>query len=139
MKVAVTSQNFRTVTGHAGKTRRFLMFEVGEDGALAPLDRIDLPKEMSLGAVKDQEAAPHPIDAADVVLSGSFGAGFARRMARRGITASLSSETDPEAAVRAYLAHGPVLPADARDPGAPGHGHDHDHDHGGCNCGCGGH
>lgn len=28
MKIAVTSQNFRTVTAHAGKTRRFLVFDI---------------------------------------------------------------------------------------------------------------
>ncbi len=27
MKIGVTSQNFRTITGHAGKTRRFLVYE----------------------------------------------------------------------------------------------------------------
>ncbi|MEW8693532.1 MAG: nitrogen fixation protein, partial [Candidatus Thiodiazotropha endolucinida] len=27
MKIAVTSQNFRTITQHAGKTRRFLIYE----------------------------------------------------------------------------------------------------------------
>ena len=28
MRIAVASQNFRTVTGHAGKSRRFLVFDV---------------------------------------------------------------------------------------------------------------
>jgi len=27
MKIAVASQNFRTVTPHAGRTRRFLVYE----------------------------------------------------------------------------------------------------------------
>jgi len=31
MRIGVTSQNFRTITGHAGKTRRFLVFESPEE------------------------------------------------------------------------------------------------------------
>jgi hypothetical protein len=27
MRIGVTSQNFRTITGHAGKTRRFLVYQ----------------------------------------------------------------------------------------------------------------
>ncbi len=34
MRIGVTSQNFRTITGHAGKTRRFLIFEQDATGAL---------------------------------------------------------------------------------------------------------
>lgn len=42
MRIAVTSQNFKTVTGHAGKSRRFLIYEArpGAD----PVDRFDLPR-----------------------------------------------------------------------------------------------
>jgi hypothetical protein len=28
MKIAVTSQNFSTITGHAGRARRFLMYDI---------------------------------------------------------------------------------------------------------------
>ena len=34
MRIAVTSQNFRTVTGHAGKARRFLVFDVLNDRSI---------------------------------------------------------------------------------------------------------
>ena len=36
MKIAVTSQNFRTITGHAGKTRRFIIY--GAQGTDAPVE-----------------------------------------------------------------------------------------------------
>ena len=35
MKIAVTSQNFRTITPHAGTTRRFLVYEAAEGGELS--------------------------------------------------------------------------------------------------------
>ena len=46
MKIGVGSQNFRTITGHAGKTRRFLIYEAGQAG-IREIERLDLPKEMS--------------------------------------------------------------------------------------------
>ena len=32
MKIAVSSQNFRTVTAHAGKARRFIVFDLATPG-----------------------------------------------------------------------------------------------------------
>ena len=46
MNIAVTSQNFRTITGHAGKTRRFLVFTGTTEGEWLETDRLDLPKDM---------------------------------------------------------------------------------------------
>ena len=37
MRIAVTSQNFKTITGHAGKSRRFLIYDL-EPGS-APQSR----------------------------------------------------------------------------------------------------
>ncbi len=47
MKVGVTSQNFRTITGHAGKTRRFIIYEADNEG-IKEVERLDLPKEMAM-------------------------------------------------------------------------------------------
>ncbi len=67
MKIAVTSQNFRTVTGHAGKARRFLVFEA-DGGEVREVERLDLPKEMSFHEL--QGDAPHPVDGVDVLVTG---------------------------------------------------------------------
>ena len=40
MKIGITSQNFRTITGHAGKTRRFLVFEPRADGQIGETGRM---------------------------------------------------------------------------------------------------
>lgn len=48
MKIAVTSQNYRTVTPHAGKTRRFLVYDVSPDRVPTEVERLDLPRDMSL-------------------------------------------------------------------------------------------
>jgi predicted Fe-Mo cluster-binding NifX family protein len=103
MKIAVTSQNFRTVTPHAGRTRRFLVYSAEPAAAPVEIDRLDLPKEMAMHEF--HQDGPHPLDTVDVVIAGSFGDGFARRMARRGIRAVTTEKADPKEAVRDFLAH----------------------------------
>lgn len=105
MKIAVTSQNFRTITPHAGKTRRFLVYEAAPDADPVEVDRLDLPKEMSLHEYHGD--GPHPLYAVDVVIAGSFGEGFDRRMRKHGVVAVATKESDPVQAVRDFLA-GPV-------------------------------
>ena len=118
MKIAVTSQNFKTVTNHAGRARRFLVYSVEQGQAPVEMERIDLPMEMSIRALGGRRV-PHPLDAMDVLLSASFGAGFVRNMASRNVVASLTDETDPIRAIEQFLAHGQKLP----DAGGCGHKH----------------
>jgi predicted Fe-Mo cluster-binding NifX family protein len=137
MKIAVTSQNFRTVTGHAGRARRFILFDVAADGTVTESGRLDLPIEQSFHELHGDHA--HPVDGVDVLISAEFGAGFAQRMARRGIVAVMTTETEPLAAVRDYLARqaAGTVPSYGGCGCGGGEGHHHHHEEGGC--GCGGH
>ncbi len=135
MKIAVTSQNFRTVTGHAGRARRFLIYDA-EPGA-EPLEvaRLDLPKELAMHDFHG--AGAHPIDGVDAILSQGFGDGFARRMGMRGIAVAVTDKTDPVAAVKAYLAGERTAPEEAAAATCGcehghrrGHTHAHRHHHG---------
>ncbi len=101
MRIAVTSQNYRTVTGHAGKTRKFLVYEVGENGELRETERLALPKEMSIHAHPADE--PHPLDGMDFVVTAGCGQGFVNKMAARGVRVFLTEREDPEAAVRELI------------------------------------
>ncbi|MBK1701178.1 NifB/NifX family molybdenum-iron cluster-binding protein [Thiococcus pfennigii] len=109
MRVAVSSQNFRTVTPHAGKTRRFLIFEV--EGADAPreVERLDLPPGMAL---HDYQGTDHPLftSGLEAIVTGSAGSGFVQRLARAGVRVYATSESDPLAAVRALAAGEPLPP-----------------------------
>jgi predicted Fe-Mo cluster-binding NifX family protein len=138
MKIAVTTQNFRTVTGHAGRARRFLIFDVQAGAEPALVARLDLPRELAMHDFHGD--GPHPIDDVDVLLSQGFGDGFAQRMARRGILTIATDQTDPVAAVHAYLAQ---LGTEQRAPASQatcacghgvgrerhGHGPHHHHHH----------
>jgi len=112
MRIAITSQNFRTVTGHAGKTRRFLIFEGTTPDDVVEVARLDLPQGM---AFHDHAGGPHPVDGTNVVVTASAGDGFLTKMAARGIRVVTTVETDPRQAAIDVLA-GQVKPATSHDP-----------------------
>jgi predicted Fe-Mo cluster-binding NifX family protein len=101
MKIGITSQNFRTITSHAGKCRRFMIFTVGEDQSIEETDRLDLPLEMSLHAWDG--VGEHPLFELDHLITAGCGDGFIRRMAREGVDVKMTSEADPMAAVQALI------------------------------------
>jgi predicted Fe-Mo cluster-binding NifX family protein len=106
MKIGVTSQNFRTITGHAGKTRRFLLYESQSTG-LKELGRLDLPKEMSM---HEHRGDSHPLDALDVLITAGCGQGFIQRMAAKRVRVVTTSETDPLKAVTGVISGVPLPP-----------------------------
>ena len=99
MRIAVASQNRVTVTSHAGRCRRFWIYDV-QDGAIIRRVLIELEREETLHASHD---APHPIYRTDVLITGGLGAGLVNRLARHGVTAVATSEEDPDRAVRKFL------------------------------------
>jgi predicted Fe-Mo cluster-binding NifX family protein len=112
VKIGITSQNFRTITGHAGKTRRFLVYGQPENEEIREIMRLDLPKELSMHEFHGEGS--HPIDELDVIVTASCGDGFMRRMSGRGIRVILTSETDPLTAASA-VSHGLPLAEPAPD------------------------
>jgi predicted Fe-Mo cluster-binding NifX family protein len=101
MRIAVTSQNFRTVTGHAGKARRFIVFEA--DGQTPPreIERLDLDADMAMHGYSHHAA--HPLDSMQVLITGGAGEGFVRNLAARGVQVVATNETIPSLAVEAFL------------------------------------
>ena len=112
MRIGITSQNFRTITGHAGKTRRFLIFEAAEGADPREVERLDLPKEMSLHEYHGDE---HPVYGLDAVITASCGAGFVRRLSGHGVRVFATSESDPATAAAAVAAGRPLPPAETHE------------------------
>lgn len=112
MKIGVTSQNFRTITGHAGKARRFLIYEPDAQGEPVETGRLDLPKDLSMHEFRGEA---HPTDGLDVIITGGCGQGFISRLFSRGIRVIPTAETDPLVAVRAVLAGQPLPPAEPHE------------------------
>jgi hypothetical protein len=124
--------HFRTVTGHAGRARRFLVYDVQPGAEPVEAARLDLLVEQSfheMGGV-----GPHPIDGVNVLISAGFGGHFVQVLAQRGIATATTDKEDPVEAVRDFLARqatGTLLPVIGCDCGGECHddGHDHDHHH----------
>lgn len=112
MKIAITSQNWLTVTNHPGKTGRFRVFEAAPGSAPKELERIDLPAELTIHTWRGD--GPHPLFEMDVIIAGSAGAGFINRLAAQGVKVVTTSERDPLAAIAGLLSG--TLP-----PAAPHH------------------
>lgn len=123
MRIAVTSQNFRTITGHAGKTRRFLILEADGRDEPVEVERLDLPAGLSL---HDHHGDDHPLFTLglDAILTQSAGQGFRTRLARQGIAVHATSAADPFSAA-ADLAAGRPLPESVPHDDDHGHGHGH--------------
>lgn len=121
MRIAVASQNFRTVTSHVGRTRRFFIFEANPGEPAREVDRLDLPKDMAIHEFRG--TGHHPLYDVATIIAGSVGDGFARRMSARGITAVATAETDPAEAARAFVEGRltPAAPHDHGDEGCSGH------------------
>lgn len=111
MRIAVTSQNFKTITGHAGKSRRFIIYET--DGISEPreVERLDLAMGMCL---HDYHGDDHPLYGLglDALVTQGAGDGFRVRMARHGIDVYATSASDPLSTVQAVARGEPLPPAE---------------------------
>ena len=100
MKIAVTSQNRKTITGHAGKCRKFWIYQT-EAKRIVDRTLLELTHEQSFH--ESHATAPHPLDGVNVLISGSAGQGMIRRLMNMGIQGLVTEETDPDLAVTAFL------------------------------------
>ncbi len=110
MRIAVSSQNFRTITAHAGKSRRFILFDISPDGAITERDRLDLAPGMSL---HDTRGPGHPLFEQGLthLITGGAGEGFIERLAARGIEVIQTSDSDIEHAIKTLAAGETLAPA----------------------------
>lgn len=100
-KIAVTSQNRKTVTEHAGKCRKFWIYDV-KQGQVIGKTLLELPIEQSLH--ESAGASAHPLDAVAVLITAGIGSGLQQRLQQRGIDSVVTSEEDPDQAVAVFLA-----------------------------------
>lgn len=120
MQIAVTSQNRKNITEHAGKCRKFWIYQV-EQGQVAGKQLLELPIEQSLHANHHELAGP--LAGINVLITGSVGSGLQHRLRQSGILAIVTPEEDPDTAVTAFLeARLEQLPAGCHS-GCDGHEH----------------
>ena len=118
MQIAVTSQNRKTITEHAGKCRKFWIYEV-EQGEVAGKQLIEISMEQSFHA--NYRSMVKPLAEVNVLITASMGAGLHHRLKQSGILPIITMEEDPDTAVAAFLTNSlERLPVAA-------HHHCHDH------------
>lgn len=100
-KIAVTSQNRKTVTEHAGKCRKFWVYDV-KQGQVTGKTLLELPIEQSLHESPAGQA--HPLDAVDVLITAGIGSGLQQRLQQQGIQSVVTREESPDQAVAVFLA-----------------------------------
>ncbi len=133
--VAVSSQNKKTITGHAGKCHHFYLYNIDEAGHFTK-ESLTLEKGNSLHDVLHATVKNHPIFDVDILLTQSIGPGAIQKLAAKKVLAYNILETDPDTAIQKLIEG--KLQAVANT--AHHHHHDHDHHHGGEGCAnCGAH
>jgi predicted Fe-Mo cluster-binding NifX family protein len=108
MKIAVASQNQKTISAHAGKTSRFYIYTINEaDNSISEPKLINLDKDDILHNRFHESTnpwAPHPIYDVDIVITGGAGPGFVKRLATQATKVIITPETNPDKAVKQLLA-----------------------------------
>lgn len=94
MKIAVaTKDDWAAVSGHAGQTRQWLVFDCQPGAALPQPQRVELSKEQLPHHFQDE--GPHPLHGVEVMVAASAGTGYMRHMESWGAQVLLTGETDP--------------------------------------------
>ncbi|MBZ0096074.1 MAG: NifB/NifX family molybdenum-iron cluster-binding protein [Sulfuricella sp.] len=100
MKIAVSSHNLSTISGHAGRCRKFWIYEV-EGKRVARKSLLELPLAQRFQACAPD--SPHPLDVVNVLITGGMKTGLYQNLKQKGILAVSTTETDPDRAVAAWL------------------------------------
>lgn len=89
MKIAVSSQNKKEVTGHAGKCLKWWIFEI-QDNEIINKNYLELEKEQSFH--NSPGNLVHPLDGIDILISLGMGDGMKRRLESKGTKAVITAE-----------------------------------------------
>lgn len=103
MKIAIATQDHWTqVSGHAGQTRDWLVFDCQPEQTVPVPQHIQLGKEQLPHHFQDN--GPHPLHGVEIMVAASAGDGYLRHMQKWGATVLLTGETDPYVALVKILA-----------------------------------
>lgn len=100
LRIAVSSQNRKTVTDHAGRCRRFWVYEVRKNKVDTKTLR-ELTLEQTLHS--SQLGDNHPLDDVHVMITAGMSPFLFQRLQRGGIKPYVTDEADPDKAVQMLL------------------------------------
>lgn len=125
--VAITCQNKKDISGHAGGCRNYLIYKI-IDNIIVSKEWLELSIEEALHNTfhSATENSSHPLFQVDVLLTGGIGMGGIMHLKHYKVDAFIVSETNPDEAVKNLL-NGTLTYLDPNSLQPAG------------NCGCGGH
>lgn len=97
MKVAITCQNRKTVSSHAGKCTHFFLFDTQKDMRQLERSIVLSPQQMFRHHRLNEE---HPLMIADALITGSIGEGLIRQWQQAGKKVYVTAELDPVLALQ---------------------------------------
>ena len=97
MKIAVTSENRQTVTNHAGRCRKFWVYET-EYADVVGKHLVELPGEQHF-----HDAFPSSLRDINVLITGGLAGSLRYYLKQQGVQAVATQESDPDRAVTAWL------------------------------------
>jgi len=103
--VAVTSQNKKTVTKHAGECRNYFIYAI-ENNKIASRQVWELHDNEILKYTFHEDKSANPKNVlydVDILLTGSIGRGGVNRLANQNVTAYVIKEKDPDTAVEKLI------------------------------------
>ena len=103
MKIAIATKNDGAdVSGHAGQTRDWLVFDCQPGQPIPTPSHVQLTKEQLPHHFQDD--GPHPLHGIEIMVAASAGDGFIRHMEKWGAQVLLTGETVPLLALEKILA-----------------------------------
>lgn len=100
LRIAVSSQNRKTVTDHAGRCRKFWVYEIRKNKVDNKTLR-ELTLEQTLHS--SQLGDDHPLDDVHVMITAGMSPFLYQRLQRGGIKPFVTDESDPDKAVQMLL------------------------------------
>jgi len=129
--VAITSQNKKTITKHAGECRNYIIYTI-ENNIVKDKKILELQDNEILKYTfhKDKSSDPkNLLFDVDILLTGSIGPGGVNKLAKQNVTAYVIKEKDPEIAIE-KLINGTLEAFAPVSHGNHHHAHDeHKHNH----------
>jgi len=104
MKIAITSPNAKTISGHAGKCPGYLIYDIDENKNIQK-SHIKLSKEQVFKNFSGplSQSPNHPLNGIDIFITQSLGDGLGNRLNKDGIKVYTTEITNPEEIVQSIL------------------------------------
>ncbi len=105
MKIAITTNNKKDITAHAGGCRHYLIYTVEKEKVINK-ELLHFKKEQTLKYTFHHDTNMEPqnkIFDMDIVLTGSIGQGAILKLAKQNVKAYIIEETDPDIAIEKLL------------------------------------